>query len=194
MRGSAFLVLGVLAVGGCGGGSSPAKLLDCDWLAGNNCYKTTVAAAGACLPSIVETGTLSANNSTCTYASGAVVTFNPPLTLPLPQSPNWAFTVTKNGTPCLTYTQPAQGTITLKTSAGTFTEGAAGSSITATCPDGTQYSNSNPLSLLSCGADAGFLAGGLPGSTWSSTNVTVSFSLVGVPTNNTSTFIFDCGK
>ena len=44
--------------------------IDCDWLTGDNCWKTTGSQAIACLPSPAETGTLSADNTSCTYASG----------------------------------------------------------------------------------------------------------------------------
>ena len=86
----------------CGSSGGPSGTLDCAWGAGDNCWKTTASAAQSCLPSPSETGTFSADRSTCTYATGPVVTFTPPLTLPVPTSgATWNFTVANGATPCL---------------------------------------------------------------------------------------------
>ena len=56
----------VLAVGlaACSpkGGDPPAAL-DCAWLASDNCWKKTVAAATSCLPDSAAVGTLSADEA-----------------------------------------------------------------------------------------------------------------------------------
>ena len=93
------LALGTVVFGssGCGGGSSggSSASLDCAYLASDNCWKTTAAAASSCLPAESEIGMLSADGSTCTFATGDVVTFTPALVLPLPTAttPTWNFTV-----------------------------------------------------------------------------------------------------
>ena len=190
------LWLGCLAAGlGCGSSGSGAPL-DCAWLAGNNCYKTTVAAAASCLPPATETGVLNANNSTCTYASGAVVTFTPALTVPIPfgnDNMQWNFTVTNGGKTCLHY-QENQAGLSVTVGADTVTEGSGGGlSLKITCPGGMSYSNGNAFNLLSCDADGGSFFGGLPGSTWSSSDTSVSFGLVGT-SDPASTPVFDCSK
>jgi hypothetical protein len=163
---------------GCGGSGS-ANTLTCSYLASSdNCWETTAAAAPSCLPPPSEIGTLSADGSTCTYASGDVVTFTPPLVLPTTSSMAWNFTVTtSSGASCLSYVDNGNGGVTLTVQGQTVKEtNPGGLSIALTCPDGTTLSNSNALSLLSC-PDAGFL-GGLPGASWSDTNTSVSLSLL----------------
>ena len=44
---------------------------------------------------------LSADDATCTYASGAVVTFTPPLVFPISTDTNWNFTISNGGQDCL---------------------------------------------------------------------------------------------
>ena len=86
--------LGIACSSSNGGDGSPAASLDCAWLAGNNCWKSTISDAQSCLPPKDETGILSADMKSCTYASGAVVTFDQALVLPVPDEPMWNFTVT----------------------------------------------------------------------------------------------------
>ena len=90
---------------GCssGGSGSGGGALTCEWLAGDNCWKQTATAATACLPPTDEHGTLSDDGRTCTYASGAVITFASPLVFPLPDEPTWNFTVSNAGQTCLHY-------------------------------------------------------------------------------------------
>jgi hypothetical protein len=179
------------AAAGCGGGSG-GKSLDCTYLASDNCWKTTAAAASACLPADTEVGTLSADGKTCTYASGVVVTFAKALALPIPTSGSqaWSFTVTgANGDTCLSYTDDPQASITLTVQGQTVKETTPGGlGLALTCPDGTSYSNSNALSLLSC-PDADLFSS-LPGDAWSSTDTSVSLSLVG--TSGSGLSVFNC--
>jgi hypothetical protein len=191
------LALGTAVIGsaGCGGGSSGSNGgLDCAYLASDNCWKTTAASASTCLPAESEIGTFSADGKTCTFATGDVVTFTPALVLPLPTAttPTWNFTITTGtGATCLTYQENGNGGITLDVQGETVKESASGQlGLALTCPDGTSYSNSNALSLLSC-PDAG-LFGGLPGIGWSSSDTSVSVSLVGTSASYGSMPVFNC--
>ncbi len=191
------LLLAVGGVAACGGSSSSGKKLDCAYLAGDNCWKTTAAAATSCLPADSEVGTLSADGKTCTYASGTVVTFASALVLPLPDtgSTNWNFTVTgADGQPCLAYKDDGNGGLTLTVQGQSVKEGAAGGlGVSLTCPDGTTYSNSNAFELFSC-PDAGFL-GGLPGATWSDTSTSISLALLATSSGGDSGLsVFSCQK
>jgi hypothetical protein len=200
---TSFLVVG-LAVGtvvsgsaGCGGGSSSGSnaSLDCAYLASDNCWKTTAAAATSCLPPDSETGVLSADGSTCTYASGDVVTFTPPLVLPLPSTPTptWNFTVkTGSGASCLAYQDDGNGALTLTVQGQTVKETTPGGlSIALSCPDGKTYSNPNAFSILSC-PDAGLLDS-LPGAGWSSSATSVSLSLTATTTATSfGETVFNC--
>ena len=172
---------------GCGGGGSSAAL-DCDWLASENCWKTTTAPAQSCLPPSSDTGTFSADGKTCTYASGVVVTFATPVVFPIPDDPTWNFTVSNGGTDCLHY-EETSSTLKVVVAGQTFSEGPSGSlGLKFTCPDGSSYSTSNAFDLLSC--DNGGLFGGLPGHVWSSSDTSVSFGLVG--TSASSFPVFSC--
>ena len=136
-----------------GGGST----LDCAWLAGdNNCWRATADEAAACLPPTTETGVLSADGKTCTYASGAQVTFTPALVVPVPDNMKWNFTITNSGADCLHF-ESTNG-FKLVVSGHTVTEGRSGAAgIQISCPDGTTYANANALALLGCSADAGIV-------------------------------------
>jgi hypothetical protein len=196
------LTLGFLAgfVGlgaGCGGGGSAqgGGSLDCAYLASaDNCWKTTASAATSCLPDPSETGTLSADGKTCTYASGEVVTFTPPLVLPLPTngSANWNFTVTTaSGATCLAFQDSSSGGLTLTVQGQTVKEtNPGGLSVGLTCPDGTSHTNSNGLSLLNCGADGGYIS--LPGDSLSSTDTAVFFSLLSTGSSSFGEPVFNC--
>jgi hypothetical protein len=184
-----LLVTGVLAVG-CGGGGS-SKNLDCAYLAGDNCWKTTAAQAVSCLPASGTTGTLSTDNASCTYTTGQTITFTPALALPLPDPfKAWNFTVTTNGQACLHY-QESSGGFDLSAGADTVSEMLAGSSgIELACPDGSTYSNSNALALLSC---PGGTFGDLPGNTTSSSSTSVRFGLINTGSPSSIT-VFDCSR
>jgi hypothetical protein len=171
-----------------GGGGAGAGGLDCGWLAGDNCYKQTVAASTNCLPAMGERGMLSQDNKTCTYASGQVVTFDMPLTLPLPMDPVWKFTVTSQGQTCLRVDGSPSSTFIVTSSAGTFTETTSGLALSMTCPDGKSFSNGNAFDLFSC--DGGFSA--FPGSAWSGSDTSVSFSLLGATGGQQP--VFFCSK
>ena len=178
--------LGIACSSGGDGGSTPSAALDCAWLEGNNCWKSTLAQAESCLPPASETGTLSADGKTCTYASGAVITFDSALVLPLPDDPAWNFTVTSGGQSCLRLEDGANGfSLTVKDL--TFTETAAGNGMQVICPDQSTFAASNPFDLLTCDSDGGLLAG-LPGKAWSDTSTSISFNLIGSAKGFTSIF------
>lgn len=188
-----------LAGVGCGSGSSAPDTLTCDWLASDaNCWKSTALMATTCLPASSEMGTFSADGSTCTYGSGALVTFTPPLTLPLATGTGatdmkWNFTVTdSNGQSCLRY-QDTGTAVTLTVGGKTVTEGLSGSvGIAISCPDGTRVQNSNAFNLLNC-PDGGFT--NAPGIEWSSSGSTTTPFSVNVGITGTGDFslpVFNC--
>lgn len=191
-----YPILVAVAVGcGSSGGGGGGASLDCAWLAGDNCWKTTASKATTCLPPSAESGVLSADNHTCTYASGAVVTFSPPLVLPIPNSPTWNFTITDGGQTCLHYQKTATG-FSLTVGSDTVTEESTGLlGIKLTCPGGMSYSNPSALDLFSCDADGGASFGGLPGDAWSSSGTNVAFGLIGgSSTSSNELQLFDCDR
>ncbi|HVR63657.1 MAG TPA: hypothetical protein VMU50_17270 [Polyangia bacterium] len=181
MRTVLVVVVVLIAGSGCGGSSGAGGgSLDCAWLGGDNCWKSTLDDAASCLPPATDHGTLSADNKTCTYASGVAVTFTPALVLPVPDQPSWNFTIANGGTTCLHFENANAAGIKLVTKGNTVTERPSGAlGIAITCPDGTTVATSNALNLLDCNADAGASLGGLPGNAWSSTSTSVSVGLLG---------------
>lgn len=182
----------VVVLVGCGSSGGSSKPLDCTYLASDNCWKTTAQAATSCLPASGTTGTLALDNASCTYASGQTITFAPALTLPLPSgAKTWNFTVTTNGTECLQYEEGGGGALTLTVNGEVFSETTTGSSeLSLTCPDGTSYASSDPLSLLSCPSGT---FGDLPGNSYSSSATSVSFSFINTGTPS-SVKVFDCSR
>jgi hypothetical protein len=185
--------LGALALG-CGGGDDDGAgalagaPLDCAWLASDNCWKTTVAAAASCVPDRSTSGTLSADGKTCTYASGTSVDFAKPLPVPLvfDDEPAWDFTVTTAGEQCLTYDAEPNSDLTLDVRGMTFSERSQGLSLQVTCPDGSQYAAANAFDLFNCED----LFTDAPGNEDSHSDTSVNFGLL----NGTSTplQVFDC--
>jgi len=189
---AASLTWGIaLVLGSLSSGCSSDPPLDCAWLAGDNCWKMTASAAASCLPDSNVSGTFSPDRKTCTYASGATVSFATAPVLPLPDDPTWDFTVSNGGTACLHYVENTSG-ISLTVAGQTFHEAPVGSmGLAITCPDGKRYSTDNAFSLLACGGS--LLGGGLPGNTWSDSSTAISFGLIGTSTtSDQSLSVFDC--
>jgi hypothetical protein len=195
-----FLV-GLAAIGaaglavGCGGSAGkPSLPLDCAYLEGDNCWKTVASAAMSCLPGSSEIGTLSADAATCTYASGDVVTFTPPLVLPRPVASFASnFTVTTaSGAACLSFREDTNGDrMTLTVQGQTVNVMAlGGAGLALSCPDGASYSNA--AGLTSC-PDASLFPL-LPAATGSSSSSIVDFSLSGTSAPYGSELIFHCQR
>jgi hypothetical protein len=176
---ASFAVAAALSLVACGGSTSSSGGLTCAWLGGSsNCWRSTAAAASGCLPSSADKGKLSADLKTCTYATGQVVTFNPPLTLPLPQDPTFDFTITSGGKACFSFQQPSQTSFSQTTSAGSSSVNASTGSEVVSCPDGSSVSASEQQAIQDISCDGGIF-GGLPGTEWTSSATSVSFTLLG---------------
>jgi hypothetical protein len=178
-------------------GSSGGGVADCAWLASDNCWKTTIDSAAACLPPASASGTLDASGTTCTYSTGEVVTFASPLVFPVPPGRTWSFTISKNGHDCLQFAR--EGTsIMLTADLGTFSvsASAAGDSFRFQCPNGTSYSASQS-DLSACGGDADMSTTTLPGLEYGASNQPgqrVALSLTGTSSASGTTQVFDCGQ
>jgi len=145
--------------------------------------------ATTCLPPDADTGTFNADNSTCSYATGEVVTFTPPIVLPTGTDLTWNFSIDDaNGQLCLHY-QDNGSTVGLTVVNQTVTESPTGGlGMKITCPDGTSVQTANALNLLSC--PSGFTS--LPGIGWSSSDTFISATITG--TGDTGLPVFDCSK
>jgi len=198
----AWVVVGIVGLLSFGAGCSssdgePAGGLDCAWLASNNCWKTTISSAASCLPSTAESGVLSADSRTCTYASGAVIAFATPLVLPIPdeEDRSWDFTITNQGQTCLHF-QESETAFSLTVGSQTVAESSFGAlGLQIECPAGDRYSNSNAFDLLSCNADSGAFFGGLPGNAYTHSGSSITFSLLGgSDASSNGVQLFSCRK
>ena len=172
-------------------GCSDPDTLTCAWLASpDNCWSTTALMATACLPPNSESGMFSADNATCTYASGYNVDFTPALVLPLPDDPPWNFTVidANSGQVCAHYEESGPNA-KLVVNGQTVSVSASGLSETIRCPDGKSVTSSNALNLLSCPGSVG----ALPGHFIGYADTSVSFAVVGTM-DAQSLSLFDCSK
>ncbi|HLK94053.1 MAG TPA: hypothetical protein VKZ18_29440 [Polyangia bacterium] len=190
----ALSVMMCLAACGGTGGGSPAKVgtLDCAFLASDNCWKMTAAAAVPCLPAASEVGIFSADGTTCTYASGEVITFIQPLVLPLSQAGIFDLTVKgSDGTTCLAYQDDGFGNITLTVQGQTVRRltNTYETATTLQCPDGTSYQNEKLFSPYVC-LDAGDV--GLPGSNYAISPSSLTLWLDDTPGSTYGQPIFSC--
>jgi len=130
------------------GATGDAGSLCSFWGDGTNCFKQSISQAAMCLPAISELGVLSADGATCTYASGSVVTFDTPVTFPI-DTHVWKFTIKNGATQCLRFDQTDTKTLSFKItdSAGTFNYQINSNLVTATCPNGSAFTNTTVDSL-----------------------------------------------
>jgi hypothetical protein len=165
---------------------------------GDNCWKATLAAAESCLPPASETGTVGADG-TCSYASGTVVTFQPPQGLG-PYTSFTSFELKTGGSTCLSFANNDAGTgSSVTTQAGTVSvTGNPDGSARLVCPDGSVYT-SQPLDAATwppCPGDfpelsEGFAGKGSPdGGAWGGT-ATLSFEDTGI---DGGMLVFACTK
>src|SRR5262249_6260468 len=79
--------------------------LTCDCLkADTNCWSAAIDTAADCLPQ-ASPGYLSPDLASCSFASGQYITFDEPLTLPLPPDYRPAFAIRKHGVACMKYNE-----------------------------------------------------------------------------------------
>jgi hypothetical protein len=195
MRFLLVALLGGLALG-CGDSDDDEETvdsLDCAWLEGNNCWKTTLAGATACVPAVGDTGVLTADGSTCTYASGHVVTFDEPLILPVPNDGYYfRFTLTQNGQECLRFVE-TERSMTVTVGGESVEQTTNGLRVGVTCPDGSSVSNGDAFSLLECREDLLEALALVPGYSWASSDTSLSFGLIGY-TNEQGLPVFSCSQ
>jgi hypothetical protein len=156
--------------------------IDCAWFQGDNCYKQALASVRACVES--GSGTLAADGTRCTYASGLTVTFNQPVHLPVSDEHVWDFEIATGANRCVGYHELDKG-LRLDTPRGTFVEEMVGLGVQLTCPDGSKFYLRNAFDSFQCGLEH------LPGNTHSWSSSTVSFSLIGGGPSS-SVHLFTC--
>ena len=181
--GRGLLIVGLCGflAAGCGddegdGTGLSGDPLTCDWLASNNCWKTTVAAAQSCVPPASETGVLNADGTSCAYASGSSVAFHEPVIVPsdIDDPLNWDFTQSQAGVDCVSLEDYEDGSsLTLTVQGMTYREKYEGFGMQVTCPDGSKFATDDVFDLLEC--DNFFQDG--PGWASGSSDVSVSLTL-----------------
>jgi hypothetical protein len=197
VRGALGLCLVALLSSGCSSSGDDddattlsGQPLDCAWLHGDNCWKTTVRAAKSCVPPASETGTLTADGSSCSYASGTTVAFQTKLELPQPEfgQDDWDFVESQGTTACVEYHDHLDSDRALTVLGQAYREKSEGRALQVTCPDGSQYVAPDVTALLDCGD----IDGNWQGYGTNPTDTSLSFSLPsGV---GTDVQLFDCAR
>jgi hypothetical protein len=182
-----FAALG-LAAAGCGGDGEelPGEEIDCLWFEQvDNCWKTSLESAAACLPDPTTHGTLSADGTSCTYADGVEVVFTNPVNLQDLTFFAWDFSVRRDGDACLSFRLPDARLWVLETSLGTYRMYGKGSDVGIDCPDGSRFKITTPGLLQLCNED--HMPGYLP--SWDATGLAFALSGSG---QTAARLVFDC--
>jgi len=142
-----------LLASACGGGApanTATTIVDCSWFTGPNCWTDAVAVANACTDPLAV-GAFDQATTTCTYADGTKIEFDPsaPATASLSEGTPWDFTVrTPSGGACATFVE-SPSAFTLTTANGTVTWEFAGTITAVTCADGSRFTT-DPASDWVC--------------------------------------------
>jgi len=160
---AAFAVL----LGACGSGSGTSDVgeLDCAFVQSDNCWLQLVDQVALCAPSDEAIGVFNADRTVCEYPDGMRVEFDAAVPAAIPEQIDWRFTVLNpDGTACVRWDDqpPSSMSVDLEVTAGDQTLAMEGtlSGLTLTCPDGSLYFTSEPLSVITgCGAPRDY---GLP--------------------------------
>lgn len=194
-----MLVVGAALTLGCSGGDDDddddggealeGAPLDCAWIANGNCWGDVLYPVASCVPAKSDTGMLSADGASCTYASGHSVAFTPPLDLPQSLEEDddfgetWNFSVRSPFGECVRFEDTATSR-TVTAYDKTYREIYRGLGMQVTCPDGQKFATDNVLKLLECES---FLED-VPGYGFFHTTNSVSFGFTGVEGANVQAF------
>jgi len=153
-----LVVAGIAVAAGCGGGNTGAHALDCAWATSDqNCWLALVDDIAVCAVPADAVGAFDPTRTRCTYAEGWVVDFDEPVPAAADGAYPWRFTVSHDGVACVRYanTSTEVGTVDLDVESGGQLVHAEGSlaepRYTLTCPDGSDYTTTDPYSVLTCG-------------------------------------------
>jgi hypothetical protein len=156
------LVLAVsqLALVGCTettGGELPGEEIACDWFDDpTNCWRASLDEVAGQLPPVEQTGSLSADGKTCTYADGFELVFINPLDPQRLGQPDylkgfaWDIEARRDGDRVFAYREPSAQVLLIETQLGTFRLEADNPSVVLTCPDGKQYNVPLAGLLVNC--------------------------------------------
>lgn len=180
-----------LAVAGCSGGDDSkdgGAQVSCDWFVQDNCWKTAVAEANACVDGTL-TGNVSSDTRTCSYADGTSIAFSNPLSGVANDNYVWDFSVTRQGQNCVTFKElgaTGDDGFLLRTASGEVREESVGLDVVFSCPSGERV-RVDFMTAFSC-------LDKLPGIAWSSSasnGVSASLSLLGGASNDQ---LFSCSS
>lgn len=179
-------VLGLLAPACSSSDTAPDDT--CGFVAdANNCYRKLLAAVDACLTDAnadggasVE-GALSADGTSCTYASGRTVTFVGDARQYSGSKASMDVTVALGGRTCVHYVSDPQSSVTItQPDGGVLRVTVAGFGETVTCPDGSKHGIDAQKLFGGCGDGGSAFGGGLPGTITSGGGNSASGSLIGM--------------
>lgn len=187
MSGVLSLAVASLACGGDTETETRAENVDCAWFEGaDNCMLDVLAEIERCAPS-GEQGVWNADNTACTYPSGAVVEFPAPVPADTFGQDNpymYEFTLKDaSGAVCAEVTENEDG-VSVTVGSGTYVDDATeGGLVVVSCPDGRAV-QSQGLGLFACLSSLnGFQSSGLGG------GGALSFGLLG---GGQSVEVFNC--
>ncbi|HSY25440.1 MAG TPA: hypothetical protein VK841_25120 [Polyangiaceae bacterium] len=198
--------------GGLPSAALDGGVLDCAWVMGANCWKSTIGVAESCLPPFdpnhLGAGQLNADLTMCSYPTGQTVSFTG---LTVNAGPVTFAVMSDRGAPCLAgamTTSASEYAFSATTTAGTVTYSVDSTMTTVmiACTDGTNVSGTAVtlapcedalpfVELGSSSASSGFLVvdGGSDGGPASATVVfTLTLTLDGTGMDG-GTPVFSCG-
>jgi hypothetical protein len=160
----------------------------CGFLAdSNNCYRKLLAAVDDCLTDAssdggLAMGTLSADGTSCTYASGRTVAFVGDARRDSSSTNriDMDVTVAIGGKTCLHYINTPSTLTVTQPNGGVLKVVAGGSGEIITCPDGSQHGIDAQKVPGVCGDAAAILSGGLPGTVRGGGGSVVTGGLIGL--------------
>ena len=137
-----------LSLGACGDSESA---LTCELLEDpDNCWAEAAALAAACLPPASETGVLSADRASCTFADGTRILFDVPLPDFTDDLESFGFTIESGGAECASFVDTFANRMELEAGGQlVISQLHAGSQFELRCGDGQSYTSDFDL-LFDC--------------------------------------------
>ena len=165
MKTGVLAIVGVVLLCHCGGtnngGGGETSTLTCAWLQGDNCWTEMLGTRERVHGS--RAGALATDRASCSYASGARVTFASAVPVSV-QDYDWRFDVRNGATLCVGLEEDGDNFAVQTTDGKLSYEVTDGNGVRITCPNGARFEAPYAVALLtSCGAQGfpsrGYAAG-----------------------------------
>lgn len=178
------------ALGLAGCASEPNdRVLDCGYLAQDNCWAEAVAAAAQCAAPAGQVGTFGDDDAlTCRFGTSPVTAFfeqPPPIDLPPPIDRTYVVDLLNAGQPCARLEDLDGGGVAITTAAGTTSFAFSGDGAVLSCPGVADRTAASRTELAAC---AGV---NYPARSVSFVRRTLSYALLGAASGPTALFACD---